>query len=142
MAGRGRKPGSGAVFLRGFYFAMAAKLPIICPCPDAPHCYYAERDGGLFRVCCLHCSRSHYFRPARPVPAGDDDGVKAGAGNGGWLTDDKVVEIRQRYLKEYITQKELAAEYGVSQPAISKIVKGLTHGAVAGVPRLGRGRMG
>ena len=38
------------------------------------------------------------------------------------LTDSDVLDIRERYSNEEVTQYELASEYGVSQPAIGSIV--------------------
>lgn len=47
------------------------------------------------------------------------------------LSDDEVVEIREKYRNRLAVQKELAAEYGVSQPQISKIVNGIQRKKVA-----------
>ena len=38
------------------------------------------------------------------------------------LTEAKVLEIRQKYATKEYTQQELAMEYGVNPPAISKII--------------------
>lgn len=38
------------------------------------------------------------------------------------LTDSKVIEIRQRYKKGVITQRQLAEEYGVSDGVISQVI--------------------
>lgn len=40
------------------------------------------------------------------------------------LTNEQVVEIRRRYAAGGISQRPLAAEYGVSQPVISKVIRG------------------
>lgn len=40
------------------------------------------------------------------------------------LTDEVVVDIRERYFQEEASQSELAKEYGVSQATISKLVRG------------------
>lgn len=44
------------------------------------------------------------------------------------LTDAQVVEIRQRYLVGHVMQKDLAAEYGVVDSAISHIIRGKRFG--------------
>lgn len=43
------------------------------------------------------------------------------------LSASQVQEIRRRYHFSTATQMELAREFGVSQPAISKIVRGVSY---------------
>jgi len=47
------------------------------------------------------------------------------------LTNDQVRAVRIQYGKGDITQKELACKYGMSQPAISRIVRGVAYERVA-----------
>lgn len=48
------------------------------------------------------------------------------------LTEDQVVEIRCRYLRGGITQRVLAAEYGISQAYLSQIVTGKRCAVIIG----------
>lgn len=43
------------------------------------------------------------------------------------LTNKEVQKIKQQYINKWFTQAELAKDYGVSQTAISKIVRGETY---------------
>jgi len=43
------------------------------------------------------------------------------------LTSKEVQKIKQQYINKWFTQAELAKDYGVSQTAISKIVRGETY---------------
>lgn len=43
---------------------------------------------------------------------------------GAKLTNERVLEIRARYVPHRVSQYQLAKEYGVSQPTIGKIVRG------------------
>lgn len=38
------------------------------------------------------------------------------------LTPEQVVEIRRRYATGAVTQRQLAAEYGISEPTVSVVV--------------------
>lgn len=57
------------------------------------------------------------------------------------LTTIKVVQLREKYATGDYTQTELAAEFGISQPTLTKIVRGQIWKWVGG-PRttIGKGR--
>lgn len=48
------------------------------------------------------------------------------------LTESEVVEIRERYVSEGVTQQELADEYGVIRQAVGRIVRGDNWSRAAG----------
>jgi len=48
------------------------------------------------------------------------------------LTDDQVLDIRQRYATGTVTQAQLALEHGVSQSTIGDLVNGITYRDVRG----------
>lgn len=52
------------------------------------------------------------------------------------LTRTQVDEIRRRYLAGGIYQKDLAAEYGVAQTAVSRIVRGVHWNTDGATPRM------
>jgi predicted DNA binding protein len=43
------------------------------------------------------------------------------------LTDEQADELRRRYAAGGITQKALAAEYGISQPTTSEIIRRVSY---------------
>ena len=44
------------------------------------------------------------------------------------MTLEKAEEIRRRYFRREATQSKLAAEYGIKQNTVSRIVSGVTWG--------------
>lgn len=59
---------------------------------------------------------------ARRLPAGADNPNAS-------LSDEQVEDIRQRLAARTATQAQLAEEYGVTQPTISKAARGITYSA-------------
>lgn len=73
----------------------------------------------------MWANRSTARRKSRPVPSLSHSRSVSGIRNPATcLTEEKVAEIRRRYALGDITQRQLGAEYGCTQGAISSIVLG------------------
>ncbi len=68
----------------------------------------------------MHTKGRATGKQARPSKADDQDGERNSMCK---LTSEQVSEIRRRWQEGGILQRELAAEFGTSQPHISSIVK-------------------
>ena len=87
-------------------------------------------NPGTVRAACL--GYNWPFAPAAPIDDAENERLKDRIGNGARarrFTDEQVREIRRRKRAGEL-QPVLAREYGVSQPAISLLVRGLTYAHV------------
>jgi hypothetical protein len=91
-------------------------------------------------VVCHRCDNPSCVKPAHLFLGSLSDNTQDSIKKGRWnyspqrwgesspaakLTTEQVEEIRSRYASGAVSQRELGCEYGVSQTAISKIVRGV-----------------
>lgn len=67
---------------------------------------------------CYSCHRA-----VTPVSRISHKGIRGSQNSQAKLTEAKVLEIRARYSRNFVTQPSLAAEYGVSVKTIERILK-------------------
>lgn len=87
----------------------------------------------------LTTGNHRWWTQRRQAPGGSGQSRPGEANGMGTLTRAQADEIADRYRKGGVRQVDLAAEYGVTQPAISKIVRGQTWGKGDDVERADRG---